>query len=69
MGTRPFLDEVPHYVVVDGIVQITAGDFALAMPLRKFEQAMVRAQVAIAKYRAEKGTVIPLRQRKRGGEH
>ena len=67
MGTRPFLEEVPHYVVVDGVMQVTAGDFALAMPLRAFRQAMVRAQRALDEYDAKRAVVVPMRKGRKGG--
>ena len=64
VGTRPFLDEVPHYSIVDGVMHITSGDFQLAMPLRKFKQGMARAQRIIAEYEAKSAEVVPMRKRK-----
>jgi hypothetical protein len=62
VGTRPFLDAVPKYEVREGVMHITADGFELAMPLRKFEQGMLRAEEAIAKYRAERGAVLSMRK-------
>jgi hypothetical protein len=68
VGTRPFLDEVPHYSIVDGVMHITSGDFQLAMPLRKFRLAHARAARVMAEHDAKKGNVVPL-PKKRPGKH
>lgn len=67
VGTKPFLDEIPTYEVRDGTVYMAAGDWELAMPLRKFRLAMARAAKALAEYDA-KGEVVPMR-RKRRADH
>jgi hypothetical protein len=63
VGTKPFLDEIPNYEIRDGTVYMVAGDWELAMPLRKFRLSMARAAKAIAAYDA-RGEVVPM-QRKR----
>lgn len=64
MPTRPFLDEIPTYAISDGIMFITAGEFKLAMPLRKFRLGMARAAKVIAEHDA-RGVVVSLAKRRR----
>jgi hypothetical protein len=65
VGTKPFLDEVPTYEIRDGTVYMVAGDWELAMPLRKFRLGMARAAKALAAYDAG-GEVVPIRRKGRG---
>ena len=60
-----FLDEVPSYEVREGIMYVTAGEFALAMPLRKFRLGMAKAERAIAEYDSRRAEVVPMRRKGR----
>lgn len=65
---QTFIDKVPDYEIRDGIIHITAGDFAMCMSLRCFEQGMARAMRVIAEYRAS-GEVVPLKRPRRRPDH
>lgn len=60
----PCIRKVPDYEVRDGIMFVSAGDWSCCMPLRIFKLGAVKAAEAIARYEAERGEVVPLRQRK-----
>lgn len=69
-GLPAFVDEVPEYLVKDGRMYITMGDFCLAMPINVFLQGCARGQVAIRIWQSERcGEVLdfPVVERIAGG--
>jgi hypothetical protein len=49
-----WMAEVPAYEVVDGTMQITAGDFALAMPINVFLVGCAKGKSAIVQWERER---------------
>ncbi len=59
MGLPCFLDEVPEYDCRHGRVYITAGDFALAMPIHVFLAGCARGKSAVEAWQnVERGRVV-----------
>jgi hypothetical protein len=50
-GLPLWLGTVPDYEIVDGQMQVTVGDFKLAMPINVFIVGCAKGEAAIAKWR------------------
>jgi hypothetical protein len=66
-----WMAEVPAYEVVNGTMQITAGDFALAMPINVFLVGCVEGRKAIVKWQSAStsGDVVPFPRADSRGPH
>lgn len=63
-GLPLWMGEVPNYEVVGGNMQITVGEFVLAMPINIFLVGCARGRAAIVKWESRRNVeaeVIPLR--------
>jgi hypothetical protein len=63
-GNPPCIRGLINYEIRDEIMYFSAGDWHGCTPLRLFRQDMSRAAKCIAEHDAERGEVIPLKQRK-----
>jgi hypothetical protein len=64
-GAVPCISRVPNYEVREGIMYISADDWAICMPLRIFKLGCAKADRVIARYEATVAEVVPIKGRQR----